>query len=706
MLNSKNNKKLIYPLVILAVILIAAVLLEFLFSAIEKNNHSGDYPNVSYAPSDFTFHEVESIVFTGSNCYETLANDSYFELTGLSGVRAETIDFMLTRAEFDNTEIVVRFTGKSQGVTGTFTAGLKPQGEGIFRATARFDSLESLRIYPTETTGTMLYFNGMTLNPTISTPHFSIPRISLWGFLLAGLFRVLTILLRRAKKRPPQNIWISVWILSSAAVALFASLTSGLFSSARGIGDILIPLSLLAYSAFFLFLYWIVKKVKTLPIKVFILFLAVGTVFCFATAPLQVPDESIHFTRSYAIAMGSFGFDGNLDYPDDVDLLYDCFTENLKMYETYEGQPSARARMETYFARLGEPFAKETKAYSNSQLILPYLPSAFGVLISRLFSLPSLFALYLARLMNVLMVGFAAWYATKRATRYRTTLLAVIFFPLTVFMSASTSYDAMLLAGLFLFLGVLFSDHIGKKDFVILLIAFSIIIMIKPLYLILALLLFAVPKENFRFKGNLLALFGFLLVSGLALWQLSLLYANLFAVAIKPSDVLIGVDKQAQVLFILKNPFRFLAVAIVDSFRKSFYIGEFGLFGHLDLAAPLTTILSPLVLVVSSVLASGESTHGKKKNTALFLGTTVLLYFIISAAFYVVDSGLGSSTILGIQARYFIPGYFLLSALLSEASSKILRPKSNPEINRNAALFLLFGVALIAALEVLTGYYL
>lgn len=718
MAEQKKDRNLKRLLAILAVVLTAALFVELLFYLVDRGQRGQDYPRISFSSGDFIPHEYLSSDKTEETEFKALANDSYFELSDAGGIKAETIDFFLGRGENDNSEIVVYFTGRSGGVEGTFVAGLHPLGERHYRATADFERIDSLRIYPSEQNGSEIYFAGIELNVVVSAAQYSPSRVLLWGLLLAGLYSLYTIIrsaikgntsARRSKDpdspSSQQGLWLRIYFPLAAAVALFAYLSADMFSSARSFGDLFIPLLTAAFTAFYLFLWFISQKVKPLYKKVFLLFLVVGAIFSFATAPLQVPDESVHFTRGYAIAMGSFDFDGKFDYPDGVDLLYDVFPENLNMYIETEGYAPARDRLSSYFSRLGETFSGETKAYSNQQLILPYLPSALGVLIARLFGMNALFALWLGRLMNVLMVALAAAFAVKRADRWQTPLLVVIFFPLTLFMAASFSYDAMLLAALMIFLGVLASDDIKKRDLLLLAASFAVIVMIKSLYLVLAPLIFAVPKESFKFRGNYLVMCLGLLVAGVAVWQLSLVYANIFAHDILPASVLPNVDKAAQTLYILRHPFRFVVVATINGFRTSFFIGDFGTFGHLDLVAPLTTVLAPAAMVAASALSVGEYRQLKKKNTGLFLGMVILIYFAVMAAFYVVDSVLGSSTILGVQARYFTPLYFLLVILLSGIFSKGLRAAKDLPKNRNAALYILFSVALLASLEVFFGYW-
>ena len=700
-----DKKKAIVLFLLVAALLFAATALEWLFSVLTQKNPE-HFPQLNFDTSSFVPIEFEPDD-TGNNHFVTLANDAHFVLEIPGGIRAESIDIFMRRDENDPSEMVVYFTGESRGVYGTFVAGIKPTEEGGFRATARFDRIDRLDVYPTEITGTQIEFFGIETNRITEFRAFSVFRIPLWTFLLLSLPVLFSIIRKVAKKQKQTALWGKCYVLFSSAIALFALVIVGMYSFAQNLGPILIPISLILFTVFYLFLWMVVVKIRQQHKKVFFLFLFAASVFAFATAPLQVPDEGIYFTRSYAIASGSFGFDGKYEYPDDVEWLYHFFPGELgKRIDA--GNENALGRLKSFLQEQSQPFTGEHVAFSNAPLTLPYLPSAIGIFLVRLFGGNALLALFAGRLMNVLMTALAAAFGFKKAVHHKTALLVIIFFPLTLFMAASFSYDAMLLSSLFIFIGILCSETIRPNDFALLAAAFAVMVMIKPPYITLAIMIFAVSKESFFFKrlkqGNLIVFF-ILIGAGVALWQLSLLHARLFSQNVIPAPVLLRTDRTAQLQYVLKNPISFLTLAVIDGFRKNFYLGEFGLFGHLDLAAPLTTLLIIPAVVTATALSSGEKKlHRDKRGILVIL--IIALYFVISLAFYIVDSVVGSSTILGIQARYFIPSVYLASALGSFAFSCYLRPKNGAESGQIFTLYMLFSVALTAAIETIFGYYL
>ena len=696
------KQKLTRISLILFIALVIAVFVEILFSAFTRFKEPDVYEHRVFSDSEFQTIEV----MNEDDSYITLANNAYFGIDNIRLIKVQSVDIYLIRAPEDRTEAVLRFTGIRDGVHGTFTTGLKKIENGVFRAVLDTDSVEMIHIYPTELNQTNISFSGIEVNKSVVYKGFSVYRIFLWAALAKALYQITLVVLRYKRDKKITVTWTSVYFVLLAVIAVFTYISCSLFSTAKQMGYILIPLSQAAFSLFYLFIYLIVKRIAQLHQKIFLLFIASGIAFTFATAPLQVPDEGNHFARCYAISMGSFTFDGNTRYPAEVERLYSSFTENIKMYETYQNEPSALQRMMDYLNRDAQENYNqiEAKVQSNSQLLVPYLPAALTIAITRVFTSNALVALYIARLTNVFIVAFSVLFALKTAVRNKVAIILTSLFPLTVFMASSASYDAMVIAALIIYLGLISKDYIEFRDFICLAASFSVIVLIKPLYLPLALLVLSIPKKCFSPKMNIYVMFSTVLIVGIVFWQLTLLYARLFSSNITPSQVLTGVDKSAQVMYILKNPLRFLTVVLVDGFRSLFYIGEYGLFGHLDVTARLTSIIAPIQIVLCSGISYGVSKDLRRKNTLFLFCLLILMYIVTAAGFYVVDSSLGGSTILGIQARYFIPSIFIASGIVSNLFTEHIRLSSAKKAVF-VALYSSFAVSIIAAVEVFTGYY-
>ena len=190
-----------------------------------------------------------------------------------------------------------------------------------------------------------------------------------------------------------------------------------------------------------------------------------------------------------------------------------------------------------------------------------------------------------------------------------------------------------------------------------------------------------------------------MVAAGLSCWGISQGLAALLRVGISDPVYPEGVDYYGQVMFILKNPVKYLVIAIVDGYENTFYLDKWGLFGTLDVHGYLTTVLAAPAAAVCTVI-SGE----KKKNPgqSCLLGImTAGMYMLIVTAFYVIWSTLGSTSILGVQARYFIPVLFILSAFVCS----VIKPLGTKERSMNISVYILMMLAVLGAGEVILQYY-
>ncbi|MEG2770079.1 MAG: hypothetical protein RR902_04605, partial [Oscillospiraceae bacterium] len=114
-----------------------------------------------------------------------------------------------------------------------------------------------------------------------------------------------------------------------------------------------------------------------------------GLVFVFAGGPLQVPDETSHFMRSYAISRGMFDFNGTRVFSGDVAALMEAFPAafNNGYCKSMAGQFGEYATLltSTNVPKVAEAF--------NFQ-ILPYLPQSLFIVIARLFGFGALGQMY------------------------------------------------------------------------------------------------------------------------------------------------------------------------------------------------------------------------------------------------------------------------------------------------------------------------
>lgn len=481
--------------------------------------------------------------------------------------------------------------------------------------------------------------------------------------------------------------------------------------------------------------YAAVRFVKSWNARAALAIFICGTLFCFANPPFQAPDENMHYLRSYSVSQGHFNFDYDRTYPQDVARLVQAFPgawvgahTSQGMGHNENGEEAAYTTQGYALKQRGEDSAVESvadsfAAYFDAQkagekapevhepivvMVLPFLPQALGMWLARLFGLGALGCLYGARLANLAVYTLLCWLALKNCRRYQPVFLAIMLLPLSLFMAASVSYDAMLLGFYYLVASYYCKDEITDRDVGLFLFAFVMMNSAKPylnlLWLALPLIL---PKSAWktRWKKWQVAVAGLVLALGMTFFVSW--YGGAFRVNYPHTafDRMLGegvVDQVGQLGFVLSNPLRYLAVMAGTLYENQLFLGQLGTFGWLDLPIPLLNLLSPVVLVFAAALSVHEKSS-LRPAPAIGLGGLSLVYIAgAMTAMYITYTPVGMVRIIGLQARYFLPVFLMLLVLLTALLSHVLEPRlGNGKKPLNVALgtcavFAVLGAVLLA----------
>ncbi|MEG0752026.1 MAG: DUF2142 domain-containing protein [Oscillospiraceae bacterium] len=702
------GNKTIQHIMIAVIAVVFALLAELSYLKISEPYPVEYYPKTELSDADFEPWEFRD---EGGGRYFALAYNSYFKSENLKGIPAKTLTVHLSRDAADATETVVYFDGEVDGARGEFVAVLSKIADGRYFASIPCDALYGIRIYPTESVRSTIVFDGAAVNETVPIAQFSGARLILWVFIALNIY-ILYILLASFvfKKREKPRPWPTVYIIVQGLSLIVVMQAARLFSSVRGMESVLLPATLAFVSALFGLAWMVAVKLKTAPAKLAICVLALGIAMSVANAPMQTPDEYWHYLRAYSISQGRFAFDVSYDYPDDVQLLIDRFPGVFNKFVHDAGESTVRERFAEYFQKAGEPYVGE-RVSTPVQLIVPYVPAAVGMAAARVFGLRALGCLFAGRIVNVAVLAFCAYYALSRARRFRVGIIAAALLPLTLYMGASLSYDSMFLSCTLLFFGVVFSDEVRRGDLALLLLSFGTMISIKPVYAPLALLIFAMPRDAFdKFKIKRTATFGICLFAGLVCYLGALEYAELFARGIAAVGNPSGSNTLVQIGYVLQNPARYAVTAAVDGWTNTFYLTQFGEFGWLDAHAQLTCLLTPIAVVAVAALCSGDALRERKRNLWLYALVVALEYAIIVTGFYCTWSTPGSTSILGVQARYFIPLLPCVFALLCFLFAALFGKQHDcaEDVSRRdrVCIYLFATIGIISIAELVVIYYL
>ena len=449
-----------------------------------------------------------------------------------------------------------------------------------------------------------------------------------------------------------------------------------------------------------------------------------GALFCFANPPLQTPDETDHYLRSYAISLGRLDFDADRGYPEDVDRLLAAFPgawvnahtsvgwgENSQGAEApYDssgyalkqwGEDGEVLSVADSFAQYlsGEP-AKEKVTEPISLMILPFVPQALGMVLARLIGLGALGCLYAGRLANLACYTLLCWLALRGCRRYQPVFLGVMLLPLSLYMAASLSYDATLLGFYYLVASYYCRDEIRDRDVYAFFAAFVLMNVAKPyinlLWIVLPLIL---PRRAWktRWKKWQVAL------AGLAGAVVVTRFIEWYGVAFRHNygtieRMIEGVEQLPQLAFILSNPLRYIAVLFGTLYENEFFIGQLGVFGSLDLPIPLLNILCPAVLLFCAALSVHEKSS-LRPLPAAGLGALGVVYIAgAMTAMYITYTPVGMVRVIGLQARYFLPVFLMLLVLVAALLSHVLEPKlAGTGKALNVALVTAGGTAVLGA---------
>jgi len=692
------NKPTVKKIAASVALLVLCVCAEFCFVALTKSDV--EYKRADYSAADFEYREMTD---NGGGEYYTLSDESYFYLDNLGGTPVQTVEVSLKRDASDKTDMAIYYT-RSNGEE--MMAALAKTSDGVYTATLDADDVKMIKICPTKQADATIKLSGAVFNKTATAASFTWARIILWGFLFASLYILYIIVASLLKKKDIiVPAWVSVYILAGAVVVLGAFQATRMFSGFRNREGLLLPAAFIVYTVLYLAVWAIVKRIEKPEMKLAATVAVVGVIFAFANAPLQAPDENGHFMRAYTLSRGQLGFDYNYEYPDDMYHLLDTFSERFALDEK-----SLPVEIERYLAISSTPYTGDRYG-TRIQLLTPYLPAAAGIAIARLFGANMLVCMYTARIFNALFMALCCYFALKWAKRYRGALIVTALLPMTLYLAASLSYDSTFLAVAVLFFGMMCKDEFTRRDVVLSAALLGFMVMIKPVYLPLVLLIFLIPKDRFKTKKPRWLSAVIIALSIVAVHGAHIFYATLVASGMPdnihaPNDI----NSAAQIVFVLSNPIRYLLIFAVDAYVKTFYITEFGVFGWLDLPAPLTGFLTIILFVVVSAIYADTARDLKKSHTRIHAAVVVLLYTVIVTGFYVSWSPLRSLSIYGVQARYFIPALPSLSIIVSKAFSSVIRSAQAVEQREqrrdSICVYLCGATAFIGAVDVALRYFL
>lgn len=456
---------------------------------------------------------------------------------------------------------------------------------------------------------------------------------------------------------------------------------------------------------FILYLLWLIiiyKKFlsENIHIAFLVISLTLGILITICIPPYYLYDEGAHFVRSYET--GSFNFNFSKDKSSNwISNIGEFFSYNshYEMYNSYNDRISnAKVFFNNDYTNI-----QHFNSPEDTYLFVPYIPSAIGIFIGKIFKLPFILTFYLGRIFSLFIYSILGALIIKHIKAVKRLTFMILLFPINILAAGSYSVDPMTvifsMASIAIFVNMLCAEKysIGYKSIVGLIACMSITAMCKVPYAPLILVIFAVPNVNFKDQINRRIIF----IKILALLPVGLAAIGTFLYGLTKNInqwKIPGVDVHGQILFIINDLPRYIhiiynytATNLLPIFETS--ISLLGYNGSVNSIWVFTILISLFIVAFSDDESRVMNLLIKEKKIILL--SIILSWGLALSALYITFTPVGKYTVDGFQGRYIIP--LILPILLLFKNNKIINKFKKENLN----YFIIFEFAFILTITML-----
>lgn len=413
---------------------------------------------------------------------------------------------------------------------------------------------------------------------------------------------------------------------------------------------------------------WFVNR----PENIFVVIsLAMGILLISGIGTNQIGfDEQIHAATAYNISFGSTVLDTEaslrlktLTIPKFQNIWERDYVEQYldRANDFSEAAVGAKSRFLTYDKR-------------------SYLPISILFTIGRLLGLPFAWVIALGKLGNLFVYTVISYFAIKWAKQGKALVAAIALIPNSLFTASAISYDGVVTCFLLLASVLVMNEFMEPrkrlewKKAILLLGCFIIGCTAKQIYILIALptLFFSYKKfpskmKSYMFKGLLLILMGLMLYHVLfpaipegSMIQMIEALSEVGDSRVSETSVL------GQIQYIFANPLGYTGLLLKSMFLRilQWFSGkdQFLTYGYLGNLGAIATSILFVILFAAALIAPRDE---KRKGMGVIYNTiNPIVAFGMSAvvwtSLYLSFNSVGSTAILGVQNRYFIPIFLMI----------------------------------------------
>lgn len=439
---------------------------------------------------------------------------------------------------------------------------------------------------------------------------------------------------------------------------------------------------------------------KKAPIERIFLFAAIvlGSLFIIFLPPGESPDDRAHFRRAYGISDGFVISGYKVNENGDTGSNLPVEIKNMKT------DPEKGAYARTIKGLFSEDSGeKSEQVYTTTSLynFVCYIPQTLAAIVGKVLGMSVIGIAYLMRIFNLICWIVLIYFSIKIIPKYKTAILLISLFPITIQEAASISLDSLTIGlSIFFVAYVLYlmytkETRLSKKELCLLYALAIIISYCKIVYVPLVLLFLAIPEKRFGSikKKRIHLLFVYLLVFIASFSWLK--FSSGLIVEFNP-----GVNPGEQTAGMIAAPIKYLVTIartigahgemwLPNVVGTSLGAFTFGLSGIVTL-----TSFAMMVLVFSQ---RNESLKMRPFDKLVFIGVPSSILLLILTSVYVQWTAVGATVIEGVQGRYFLPLLLFIPVIVN---SKKRNSANEALLSTRAILFYSIFVNTIALVTI------
>lgn len=453
--------------------------------------------------------------------------------------------------------------------------------------------------------------------------------------------------------------------------------------------------------------------------------LALGILYLFVLPPLSAPDEISHYVSAYQLSSRMLGQPSNDRYGRVLLRPQDAWVEDLEGIFEYEADEDGNLQIvpgssdgsvklgesldESMYRTLWElgvsgqymPQRAEVMEDARVSSLYPpvvttplaYVPAAIGISAARIFKMTTVPLLYLGRFANLLFFVLMTWLAMRRLPFGKEVLAGVALLPMTLHLSASFSYDVMIMGCMFLFTAVCLDlayrkDKVSWADIVVLMVLMAVAGPCKMVYAVMMGLCLLIPVRKFGGWGRWAL--AALAVGGA--WAVSMYLVNSQVIAVYAGGTETYIQWAEEpgysLTLLLHQPMRLLRMFYQTILWQAehYHLTMIGAYlGNLDkvLDVPYPVIVVFTVCLLELAFRKpGENLEMSKKQRVWVLAVCAGCAAATMGSMLIAWTPVSSKVINGVQGRYFLP--FLPVLLMALKNDTVVLTK-----NRNRSILYL-----------------